>query len=424
MHLSHLSLTNFRNYSRLDIDFPCGPILLLGGNAQGKTSILESIFYLATFESFHATSDRQLINFIAARESLAVARIVADFMIKGNRSGSSNEIAHPHRIEARIISEGGEINGSSRMRKEILVDGVKRKVGEAVGRFNAVLFLPQMLRIVEGAPEERRHFLNLVLAQVWPHYREALGEYQRSLAQRNALLKQLSERGTEATNSTMQLAYWDEQLSNFGAQVIHGRIHAIHELEQLAVRIHTDLTRGQEVLRLAYQPSYDPFPRKTNQFLLPMDVSVDRTSLSVEKIREGFMACLEKARPEEIARGTTTIGPHRDDFRFISNKIDVGVYGSRGQARTAVLSAKLAEVAWIRKKTGNWPVLLLDEVLAELDRERRDDLLERLSEAEQVLTTTTELDAYNHEFARNAAIWFVREGRLSSIEGGAPKDGI
>jgi DNA replication and repair protein RecF len=135
------------------------------------------------------------------------------------------------------------------------------------------------------------------------------------------------------------------------------------------------------------------------------------------------LACLEKARLEEIARGITTIGPHRDDFRFISNKIDVGVYGSRGQARTAVLAVKLAEVAWIKNKTGRWPVLLLDEVLAELDSERREDLLGRLSEAQQVLSTTTELDAYSHEFARDAAIWFVREGRLNSIEGDALKEG-
>ncbi|HEX7973124.1 MAG TPA: AAA family ATPase, partial [Anaerolineales bacterium] len=166
MHLTHLSLTNFRNFTRLDLDVPTGPVLLVGGNAQGKTSLLESIYFLATFVSFHATSDRQLINFLASREPLAVARIVADF----NRSENGPLPSVSHRMEVRIIQEANGFNGAPRLRKEVLLDGVKRKINEAVGEFNAVLFLPHMLRVVEGAPEERRRYLNLALAQVLPRY--------------------------------------------------------------------------------------------------------------------------------------------------------------------------------------------------------------------------------------------------------------
>jgi DNA replication and repair protein RecF len=398
MKLTHLSLTNFRNFSRLDVDVPSGPILLVGSNAQGKTSLLEAVYFLATFVSFHATSDRQLINFIAARESLAVSRIVADFQ-KGNAA---------HRLEVRIIQENGGINGSTRVRKEVLLDGVKHKIGEVVGAFNAVLFLPHMLRVIEGAPEERRRYLNLALAQVLPRYAMLLSEYNRVLTQRNALLKQLGERGGDR----QQLDYWDQQLAATGGQLMYGRIQAIRELESLAVRYHSQLTRGQEVLRLDYQPAYEPLPRSTNQYILPLDTPLDRSNLSSEKIQQGFMDCLVTKRAEEIARGVTTIGPHRDELRFLGNGIDLGVYGSRGQARSAVLSLKLAEVEWMRSKTGHWPVLLLDEVLAELDTERRLDLLARLSESEQALLTTTDLDLFSKEFVDRASRWKIQAGRL------------
>ena len=141
-----------------------------------------------------------------------------------------------------------------------------------------------------------------------------------------------------------------------------------------------------------YQPSYDPLPAPTLQIELPMNLSIDRSGIPVEKIRTGFISQLRRARSEEIHRGVTRVGPHRDEVRFVSNGIDLGIYGSRGQGRTAVLSMKLAEVAWMKEKTGQWPVLLLDEVLAELDPGRRVDLLSRLMDSEQALLTTTDLD--------------------------------
>jgi len=401
MQLTHLSLTNFRNFTRLDIDVPGGTVMLVGNNAQGKTSLLEAIYFLATLTSFHASSDRQLINFIEARADLAVGRIVADFS-----RGKEN-----HRIEVRIIQEPNSQNGAKHLRKEVLLDGVKRKASEVIGQFNAVLFLPQMMGVIEGSPEERRRYLNLALAQVISHYQAALAEYNKALLQRNALLKQLYERKGDAS----QLDYWDDQLTTFGSQLIHARIRAVQELERLAARTHRELTHANEVLRLSYQPAYDPLPQSPGQFALPLDAAVDRGGFSQEQIRKGFLESLGKLRYEEIARGVTTIGPHRDELRFLANGIDLGTYGSRGQARSAILAMKIAEVAWMNAKSGHWPILLLDEVLAELDTERRCDLLARLDQSEQVLLSTTDLNLFDPEYVKKAVVWRVAGGRVEKV---------
>jgi DNA replication and repair protein RecF len=398
MRLTHLSLTNFRNFTRLDLDVPGGTVMLVGDNAQGKTSLLEAIYFLATLSSFHASSDKQLINFIEARQELAVGRIVADYC-----RGVEN-----HKLEVRIIQEPNGQNGNLHLRKEVLVDGVKRKASEAIGQFNAVLFLPQMMGVIEGGPEERRRYLNLALAQVISHYQAALAEYNKALLQRNALLKQLFER----RGDTSQLDYWDDQIANFGAQLIHARIRAVQDLERLAARTHRELTHANEVLRLSYQPAYDPLPRSPGQMALSLDAPVDRTSFSQEQIRKGFLDSLQKLRTEEIGRGVTTIGPHRDELRFLANGIDLGTYGSRGQARSAILALKIAEVAWMHTRSGHWPILLLDEVLAELDTQRRFDLLERLNQSEQVLLSTTDLDLFTPEFVQKATVWRIANGRV------------
>lgn len=403
MYLTHLSLTNFRNYARLDVEAPIGNVLLVGNNAQGKTSLLEAIYYLAAFVSFHADSDRELINFIAGRELLAVARITAHF-----QSGRE-----AHKLEARIIQEPNGGNGGSRLRKEVLLDGVKRKMGDVIGAFTAVLFLPQMLDVVEGAPEGRRRYLNLTLSQAAGGYANALGEYSRSLSQRNALLKQLFERGGDPE----QLEYWDAQLTTSGAVLIRERIHCLQELEKLAAEVHRELTGGDEILRLLYQPAYDPLPRPANQYALRLDAQPDRSGITLEEIQRGFEAQLRQLRREEIERGVTTIGPHRDELRFLSNGIDLGIYGSRGQVRTLMLALKLAEAAWIKERTGQWPVLLLDEVLAELDEQRRADLLNRLVACEQVWMTTTDLNLFNPDFVAESHLWRVEAGCITNLEG-------
>lgn len=397
MYLTHLSLTDFRIFSRFDQDVPRNSLILIGDNAQGKTSLLEAVYYLSTLDSFQASNTADLINFSALQNNLAVCRIVGEY-----RRGGSD-----HRLEVRIIREFLS-NGNANLRKEILLDGSPIKVNEAIGHFNAVLFLPQMLQIATGSPERRRHYLNLTISQVDSRYPETLSEYNKALSQRNALLKQLGERSGDAD----QLAFWDEKITQTGSYLIHARIKAVKELGKFAALIHHELTRGEEVFRLRYHPAYDPADLQDAQIQLPLDAPPDRSGISLAEIQNGFREKLHTIRSEEISRGVTTIGPHRDELRFLSNGVDQGNFGSRGQLRTALLALKLAEVNWLKEKNGDWPVLLLDEVLAELDDQRRQDLLDRLASTEQSLLTTTDLDLFSGDFQEKAAQWEIRGGEL------------
>ncbi|MDP2776701.1 MAG: AAA family ATPase, partial [Anaerolineales bacterium] len=183
MYLKHLSLTNFRSLTRLDAELPRRAVLLVGENAQGKSSVLEAIYFLAAFASFQTHVDRQIVNFHEAKNPLAVTRLVAEY-----QRGKTK-----HRLEARLILEPTGSNGQ-RLRREILLDGAKRHANDVIGHFNAVIFVPQMSQIIEGGPDERRRYLNLALAQAVPSYARALSEYNQALTQRNALLKSLNER--------------------------------------------------------------------------------------------------------------------------------------------------------------------------------------------------------------------------------------
>jgi DNA replication and repair protein RecF len=401
MYLKHLSLTNFRNFTRLDLEIPQRVVVLVGANAQGKTSILEAIYFLAAFTSFQTHADRQIINFTEAKNnSLTVTRLVAEYQRARTK----------HRLEVRLILEPMGVVNSQRLRKEVLLDGVKKPVSDVIGHFNAVIFVPQMSQIIEGAPEDRRRYINLALAQSTPAYARVLSEYNQALTQRNALLKLLGERG----GSGDQLEVWDDALTRLGSQIILWRIEALQQIELLASRVHHELTHGSEILRIAYEPAFDPLPKPNGQLGLKIDTVVDRSALDLKEIQDGFRATLSALRSVEIARGVTTIGPHRDEIRFLANDIDLGNYGSRGQVRTALLSLKLAEVNWMRDRTGEWPVILLDEVMAELDLQRRGDLLKYVGETEQVLFTTTDLNLFTPEFAKKADVWRVEGGKIVS----------
>jgi len=402
MFLKHLSLTNFRSFTRLDLEIPQRVVLLTGDNAQGKTTVLEAMYFLAAFTSFQTHTDRQLINFIEAekKDSVAVARLVADFERARGR----------HRIEVRLILDPVGVLNGQRLRREVLLDGVKRPVNEAIGQFNAVIFVPQMSQIIEGAPEDRRRYLNLALAQSTPAYARVLSEYNQALTQRNALLKLLGERGGAGD----QLEVWDDALTRLGSQIILWRIEAVRQIERLASDVHHDLTHGSESLRLSYDPAFDPLPKPDRQLGLKMDTVIDRSGLKLNEIQASFRTRLRDLRGEEIARGVTTIGPHRDELRFIANKVDLGDYGSRGQVRTALLALKLAEVNWMKERTGEWPVILLDEVMAELDLQRRADLLKYVGGSEQVLFTTTDLKLFPPEFVESAEVWRMEGGKILS----------
>ncbi|MBC7871650.1 MAG: DNA replication/repair protein RecF [Chitinophagaceae bacterium] len=398
MYIEHLSLTNFRNYARLEIGLPDAPVLLHGANAQGKTSLLEAIYYLATSRSPYTTSDRQLIHWRTEEDLMPYSRLVAEI---SGKNGAYD------RLEITLMLETtGE--GRQRFRKVIKQNGVDKRVMDIVGLVNVVLFLPQDLSLVEGSPSDRRHFMNATLSQVDKPYFAALDKYEKILPQRNALLRRIGER----RGSADELAFWDEQLIQTGSIVIAGRQRFLRELEITAQRAHYDLTGNKEQLTLRYQPNFAPTSNGSSQLsfdVLGLDLHRD---LEPAQIAPQFADKLKAEQKEAIQRGATLSGPHRDELRLSINNRDSGLYGSRGQARTAVMSLKLAELQWMREKIGQWPILLLDEVIAELDSKRRAYLLERIDGATQTLLTTTELDIFTPEFLKRAALWRVEDGQI------------
>ena len=406
MHLRHLSLTNFRLYSRLEVDLPAQAILLYGDNAQGKTSLLEAIHVLATGRSSHTASDRQLINWLASEEGLMPhARLAAD-IVRADRA------LH---IDMVLMLEPARTEDGWRFRKQIKVNGAVVRATDLIGQIAVVMFLPDDVEIVGGGPANRRKVLDNALSQVDVEYARALDLYTDVLSQRNALLKQLAETGAPDYGAD-QLIYWDEQLAAAGTTITLRRQSMIAELEQLADRLHRDLTRERHNLRLRYQPAFDadqplgPVYQPSLNLALPTQ-SPDAT---FEQAKKSFLKQLEARRKEELARGTTLIGPHRDELRFIAEEIDLGVYGSRGQQRTAVLALKLAEVHWMRQKINDWPILLLDEVMAELDVHRRSFLLGQINGASQCVLTATDPEMFTAEFRTHARLMRVTGGRVET----------
>ena len=395
MQLRHLSLTNFRNFARLETDLSAGPTLIVGANAQGKTSLLEAIAYLATATSVHTNSDRQLINFLALNEPAPFARLSAE-VDRGDRL---------QRIEIRLIANSsGE---ESRLQKEVLLNGVRRRTADLSAGLNAVLFQPHDLVVIEGAPSERRRYLDNAISQADSEYAASHHEYTRVVTQRNALLRQMQEtrRGDE------QLDFWDEQLADLGATLMRARTLALAEIERLAAPLFSTLTRSREALSLEYVPSLAGPPPEGGQLDLPLAPHAP-AARSRSAFRDALLDAMRRQRPEEIARGMTLFGPHRDELRVTSNGLDLRTYGSRGQNRTAMLALKLAEAAWLRQHTGETPVLLLDEVLAELDPQRREDLLTQAFAADQALLTSADLSMFSPTFQHRAAIWSIEGGRL------------
>ena len=404
MRLRHLSLTNFRIYARLELELPAGPTLICGDNAQGKTSLIEAVYYLATARSPHAASDRQLIHWLAADEGVTpYARLVGD-VVRVDRASH---------LEMTLLLEPANTGDGFRFRKQIKVNGSLTRAADLARQINIVMFLPQDVDTVGGSPGGRRRYLDNALAQIDTDYTRAIDRYADVLAQRNALLKQLQETGGDPD----QLAYWDEQLAAEGTAITLKRRVALDELSRSADRIHRDLTGGQADLRLRYQPAFDAARAPAAEYQIALRLDVPPVGIADSRRAEAaFHAQLQARRAEEIGAGMTLIGPHRDDFRFISDQIDLGAYGSRGQQRTAVLALKLAEVEWIRGKVGDWPILLLDEVMAELDAQRRAYLLSRIGSVSQALLTATDPAMFGEEFRARAKRLRVTAGRIEEME--------
>ncbi len=404
MQIDHLSLTNFRNYARLEFSPPADrPVVLVGDNAQGKTSALEAIFYLATSTSPYTSSDRQLIHWRTEKDPIPFARLSAEI---GGANGAY------HKLDVTLLLD--MTAGKPRFKKAVKLNNIEKRVMDVIGLLNVVLFLPRDLSLVEGSPSDRRRFMDGTLRQVDLEYLLALQEYEKLLPQRNALLKRIGERRADA----VELEFWDEQLAASGAIIIARRQRFLRELELKARATHLALTGGRETLSLHYRPSILPSAAGQGR-QLAFDISgLDlQRQLTAAEIRPQFLERLLAQRQEAIGRGITSAGPHRDELRLFINERDCGLYGSRGQARTAVLALKFAELQWMRDQLGEYPLFLLDEVVAELDSSRRAYLLERLDGAAQTLVTSTELEIFSPDFLGRAKVYQVKNGQIHQ---GAP----
>lgn len=405
MHITHLSLTNFRNYGRLELDLVQGATLLHGNNAQGKTNLLEAVYYLATTRSPDSDQDAQLLNWEAAEqeEPVVVARLVAHLATQRGK----------HLVEVRLIQEQGNGRSAKSIRREALVDRRKVRLMDLLGNLRVVLFLPQDVQLLTGSPSVRRRYMDITLCQIDPIYCQALSDYNKVLEQRNALLKQLAENG----GSRDVLPIFTEKLVHLGGRLLVRRAQFLAMIGREAQRIYyEDLTSGGETIRLNYLPrlqtihslrseTADETLLKAGQWL--QENGEDENAVIV-RLGQAFAESL----PIDLQRGSTTVGPHRDDWFFWMNGRHVSHYGSRGQQRSTILALKLAEINWMTHQTGETPLLLLDEVVAELDEQRRALLLHTVQKANQAILTATDPGMFTADFLRHATTLTVRNGRI------------
>ncbi|MDX1934812.1 MAG: DNA replication/repair protein RecF [Capsulimonadales bacterium] len=386
MHITRLELFDFRNYTTLRWEPLPGLNLIVGPNAQGKTNLLEAIYLLATTKSVRAGRDGEMVRFGAD-----ACRVAAE--VRREQQGDVLlEIAIASPTATNI---GGE-------RKIVKVNhGKQARVTDLIGHVNAVLFSSVDLDIVRGEPEDRRRFLNYEISQVSPRYALAYGSYRRSLEQRNRLLKDIKY-GQAGLPS---LETWTLQVAEHGARLIERRRAYVEKLAVHTAAMHRSLTENRETVAPEYAPSF------------PLAPGV----VTVEEVKTAFIAALGELRREELQRGTTLLGPQRDDLRFSvgatpETAVEVQTYGSQGQQRTTALSLRLAERQLIEEMVGEPPVVLLDDVLSDLDEYRRARIFELALSEGQTFLTTTDLAAIPPEAIAQAAIWRVAAGTVERTE--------
>lgn len=385
--IKRIELTNFRNYIHLSLDLPPGLIILQGDNAQGKTNFLEAIYLLATTRSPFSRTDHEFVNWIAQESPLPFARIT------GVITGNSGET----RLE--LIIAGEPTPSGVRYRKKVLINGVQKKLMDLLGHLRCVLFSPQDIEIIAGPPEGRRRFLDIALCQVDLKYCQALALYNKIVERRNHLLKKAQEEGFKEE----EFLFWDENLVRYGSFVTRVRWEALGLMAPEIKENHLALTDGEETLQPVYISS------SLGQAISGLNLL---SPLPLEEIEKAMSRRLMEAREKDLDHGATTIGPHRDDIRFLLNGRDISAYGSRGQQRSAAFSLRLAEMAFIEKKSGESPLLLLDEVLSELDQKRRDRLAEIVSRVPQAIITTLDWEGFRKEFLRKARLLTVSQGYI------------
>ncbi|MBI3914265.1 MAG: DNA replication/repair protein RecF [Chloroflexi bacterium] len=421
MHLTRLLLTNFRNYSHLELDLAPGLTLVQGNNAAGKTNLLEAIFYVATGHSPHAHAERELIRWGAASEPIPFAHVETHLERKNGATTRLEIVLVQANVENTFSEEKSEEKQSGRVSKRIRVNGVAKRALDLLGELTCVLFLPEDLDLVFGSPGDRRRYLDITLSQIDPRYGRALSKYNQVLEQRNGLLREFQDRKFNAD----ELAVWDSQLIEEGAYLIARRAETIERYNKLIAVLHPRLTDAREHLTLQYQ-SNALIEEPITNYQLPLSETSTHPEQSVEgaeskdpNIAARFARQLELRRARELGAGLTLVGPHRDDVRFLiqrnsdENKIDATIYASRGQGRTIALSLKLAEVELMRAETGEDPVLLLDDMMSELDAPRRAALSQAVIDAPQALITATDLEDFSPEFLARARVYAAENNALT-----------
>ena len=379
MYLEKLSLINYRNYESLSKNFSAQINFLMGANAQGKTNLLEAIYYLAIGRAYRSSRENQLIKWGNQH-----------FKISGeiiNKIGRNN-------LEI-IFSDNNQLNKRNRGNKEIKINGIKiRRMADFFGNLTAVLFAPEDLNIIKGSPVERRKLLDNDISQINSGYFLQLQQYQKILNQRNHLLKRMIGR----EKALAELEIWDMQFLNISEKIIQKRLQVVEKLTPLTRLMQRKLTGGQENLEFKYlfnrqQEIKNGYP-----------------------IRDILVTEMDKVKKEELLRGITLCGPHRDDLLFILNGINLKSYGSQGQHRTAVLAIKLAELEFFKGESGEYPLLLLDDVLSELDQERREYLIKIIQDKLiQCFITTTEDVQFLWKNKNNIAGFYVEKGSVNSF---------
>lgn len=403
MYLSRLHLEHFRNYRELDLCFSAPVTLVQGRNGQGKTNLLEAVYYLATSKSRHARTEREAVDRAAAAEPIPYARIRGEVVRRGESTT----------LEILFTLRGDGLNYT----KQIRVNGAPKRSMDLIGHLRAVLFLPEDLTLIAGSPSERRRYVDIALCQIDRSYCQTLSRYQKVVSQRNSLLKQLQERGrADSHSAAAQLSFWDDQLIELGTQVLARRHTYLAQLAPIARRIQAELSQEQEQLALLYLPSFNSglYSDADYQRLREGEEigAVEIVGLEVEAATIGrrFRERLESRRGVELKAGSSLYGPHRDELVFLVNGWNLRTYGSRGQQRTGALALKLAELQAMAEETGEKPVLLLDDVMSELDAQRRAALLAALADVRQGIVTTTNWAQFSREFQQKAQLLQIEAG--------------
>lgn len=368
MFIEEINLKNFRNYKALNLTFDDKVNVIIGENAQGKTNLLEAIYLLAFTKSYRTKHDRELI-----RWDCEFAKIEGR-LTKNKQSIPIELIFHKNGKKAKL----NHIE--------------QQKLSHFIGAMNVVMFAPEDLSLVKGSPQLRRRFIDMELGQIEPLYLYHLGQYQKVLKQRNHLLKQLQ---TKKTEDTTFLEILTENLIAHAAIILQKRFQFLQLLRQWAIPIHYEISRQLEELTILYEPSMKVLEDDSEETI-------------VNKYEEAFA----QVKENEIIRGTTLIGPHRDDLKFLINNKDVKLYGSQGQQRTTALSLKLAEIDLIYQEIGEYPILLLDDVLSELDDYRQSHLLSAIQGKVQTFVSTTSVDGIDHDTLKQATIYYVKSGTI------------